>query len=79
MKDVFVLRAVALLQSRLEQQLEQLYSSEAVVNAIADSLVPGVRDSIANPALILRSRELLLLETAYQSLENQVSQAFHPV
>jgi hypothetical protein len=71
LKDVFQLRAVALLQDRIRQQLERLYESEDPVESLAITglLNPDLRRN----ALQLRKSEAALLEEAFTTVEVQVS------
>jgi hypothetical protein len=67
LRDIFILRAVSLLQDRLQDQLERLYASEALLE-----LDPNTDDGIFSAASKLRSLETTLLEKAYHSLDIQV-------
>jgi hypothetical protein len=71
LKDVFQLRAVALLQDRIRQQLERLYESEDAVESLAISglLTPELQRN----ALQLRKSEAALLEEAFTTVGVQVS------
>lgn len=69
--DVFHLRAVALIQDRVEQQLSTLYLLRE--SSHIESTVPtGDRDRPRALALKLRDLETTLLDQAYESLESQV-------
>jgi hypothetical protein len=71
LKDVFRLRAVALLQDRIRQQLERLYESEDPVESLASAglLTPYLQHN----ALQLRKSEAALLEEAVTTVGAQVS------
>jgi hypothetical protein len=71
LKDVFELRAVALLQDRIQQQLERLRGSEDDVKSLADiaNLVPERQNS----AIQLRKNETTILQEALVTVELQVS------
>ena len=70
LSDVFQLRAVALLQDRIRQQLERLYESRDPVDLVADTVLvqPDRRDN----ATYLRKSETTTLEKAFAALEIQV-------
>ena len=70
LKDVFQLRAVVMLQCRLQEQLENLYGSEEELGSLASmSLLAADRQNIA---LHLRKVEGKILEVAYSELDEQV-------
>lgn len=69
--DVYQLRAVSLLQERVETQLRLLYDSEEVIHEKAKKV--AVRASPKSLALRLRSLEFGLLEQFYEHFENEVS------
>lgn len=71
--NVYQLRAVSLLQERVETQLRLLYDSEEAVQKKAEEIV--VRASPRSLALRLRSLESELLGQFYEYLENEVSRA----
>jgi hypothetical protein len=71
--DVFRLRAIALLQDRIRQQLERLYDSEDEVDLVTDTsfVAPDRRSN----AIFLRKSEKLTLEKAFGAADAQVSVA----
>jgi hypothetical protein len=71
LKDVFRLRAVALLQDRIRQQLERLYESEDPMESLAITglLTPDLQRN----AWQLRKSEAELLEEAFTTVELRVS------
>ncbi len=72
LKDVFSLRAVCILQERLQEQLERLYASEEISTVIEASLIE--RDKrLSTAASKLRQGETALLEKAFNALNIQVS------
>jgi hypothetical protein len=71
-KDIFFLRAVCILQDRLQEQLERLYTSEDMANVMNTSLIE-MDKRISTAASILRHREATLLEKTFNELEFQVS------
>lgn len=71
-RDVFRLRAVAVLQARLEQQLERVYNSADMFAALEFSMI-GLDKGALTAASRLRTFETALLEDAYDTLESQVS------
>jgi hypothetical protein len=73
LSDVFKLRAMALLQDRIRQQLERLYESEDEVELVADT--PLVRPDRRSNAMLLRKSEKLTLEKAFAAADMQVSVA----
>ena len=72
MKDVFTLRAVALLQDRIQQQLERLYAGAEISAAFEASMIE-LDKAAWTAALKLRILEKALLELACDTLESQVS------
>lgn len=74
LSDVFKLRAIALLQDRIRQQLERLYDSEDEVDLVADT--PFVGPDRRSNAIILRKSERLTLEKAFAAADTEVSDAF---
>lgn len=73
LRDVFKLRAMALLQDRLRQQLERLYESEEEVQLVADT--PLIGSHQRSNAMLLRKDEKLTLEKAFAAADMQVSVA----
>jgi hypothetical protein len=73
LSDVFSLRAIALLQDRIRQQLERLYQSEGEVELLADT--PFVGPDRRSNAILLRKSERLTLEKAFAAADAQVSSA----
>jgi hypothetical protein len=73
LSDVFNLRAMALLQDRLRQQLERLYESEDEVELVADTPLLGLHQR--SNAMLLRKSEKLTLEKAFAAADMQVSVA----
>ena len=69
LKDIFVLRSVALLQDRIRQQIERLYNSEDAVQSLASV----AREGCQSAALQLRMAEAALLEEAFTTVDMQVS------
>ena len=74
LSDVFKLRAIALLQDRIRQQLERLYESQDEVELLA--YTPFVRPDRRSNAILLRKSERLMLEKAYAATDEQVSVAW---
>lgn len=70
LKDVFELRAVALLQDRLRSQLERLYETDDDLRSLAN--VSPVSVDHQKVALQLRSVESAILEAAFNSVDEQV-------
>jgi hypothetical protein len=77
LKDVFKLRAIALLQDRIRQQIERLYESDNPAESIAGTALVGL-DRKRN-ALHLRKSEKLILEKAFAEVDMQVSVTEKPV
>jgi hypothetical protein len=73
LSDVFKLRAVALLQDRIRQQLERLYESDDEVELVADT--PLVGPDRRSNAIFLRKSERLTLEKTFAAVGTQVSVA----
>ncbi|KAE9375663.1 SET domain-containing protein [Stipitochalara longipes BDJ] len=69
LSDVFKLRATALFQDRIRQQLERLYESEDEVDLLADT--PFVRLDRRSSAILLRKSERLMLEKAFAAADAQ--------
>jgi hypothetical protein len=69
MKDVFILRAVSLLQDRVREQLERIYTSEELVEILSDT---SYQVEILKVASQLKILESVLLEKALDLLESQV-------
>ena len=70
LRDVFKLRAVVLLQSRVRQQLERLLESDDMVKSLAETTF--VASSSQGNALQLRQSETLVLEKLFSGLDMQV-------
>ncbi|KAL2357221.1 hypothetical protein BJ546DRAFT_434674 [Cryomyces antarcticus] len=71
MWDVYQLRAVSVLQSRVEAQLRELYGSDDEVIATDHGDGSEVRDSVWNLTTRLRKLESALLDRAYSAFEDQ--------
>lgn len=71
LKDVFKLRAVALLQDRIRQQLERLFESGEMVGSLAETNF--VAPQRQRNALQLRQSEIVILEKLFAVLDMQVS------
>jgi len=71
LKDVFQLRVVALLQARIQEQLERLYESEDTVESLS-SMTIVVTEHQTN-ATKLRKSETAILEKFYEALDTEVS------
>ncbi|EKG20692.1 hypothetical protein MPH_02047 [Macrophomina phaseolina MS6] len=71
MWDVFRLRAVALIQDRIEGQLRLLYGAEDEVQAAPRGEGAGIRGRVWSLATSLRTLERDLLERAYGNLEEE--------
>lgn len=70
LKDVFKLRAVALLQDRIRQQLERLYESEDMLQSLAGTGL--VAPQSQGSALQLRESETAILEKTFAVIDMQV-------
>ncbi|KAK2625679.1 hypothetical protein QTJ16_004991 [Diplocarpon rosae] len=68
-KDIFRLRVVAMLQDRIQQQLERLYGIEDTVQSLESNSFVS-RDRYES-ALQLRTSEVLMLEEAYEATNKQ--------
>ena len=73
MWDVFHLRAVSIVQSRIESQLILLSETDDEVSSTASAEGTSIRLKSYNDALKLRSLERTLLEQGHENLEKQVS------
>ncbi|GME48058.1 Set domain-containing protein [Neofusicoccum parvum] len=71
MWDVYRLRAVSLIQDRVETQLRLLYGTEDEVKAARRGEFTGIRENVWSLATRLRDLEKDLLERAYGSLEEE--------
>ncbi|KAI9055571.1 hypothetical protein LZ554_000517 [Drepanopeziza brunnea f. sp. 'monogermtubi'] len=71
LKDVFKLRAISILQDRIQQQLESLYQSEDAVEALAST--PVVSRDRQRSAMHLRRSETSMLEKAYGAANQEKS------
>lgn len=69
--DVFKLRAVSLLQDRVETQLRLLYGTDDDVKAVVKEEGINVRERVWSLATRLRDLERDLLERAYGNLEEE--------
>jgi hypothetical protein len=72
LKDVFSLRAVCILEDRLQEQLDRLYATADMSAIIAPSMTE-MDKSLFTAASKLRYRETALLEKAFKALDSQVS------
>lgn len=70
--DVYKLRAVSILQSRVFDQLQLLYTTQEAAEAVGRGDENEVRDLPYNLAMSLRRLEFDLQERAYEVLEAQV-------
>jgi hypothetical protein len=71
--DVYRLRAVTLLQQRIFDQLEVLYTTQDDMEALPHGDNSEVRESVYHQAMKLRSLEFDLMNRSYESFERQVS------
>ncbi|KAK5136555.1 hypothetical protein LTR08_002899 [Meristemomyces frigidus] len=69
--DAYRLRATAILQQRVFDQLQILYSTQEDVEAVAHGEGTEVRDSVYGQAFQLRRLEFELLERAYEEFERR--------
>ncbi|KAK4556899.1 hypothetical protein LTR86_005880 [Recurvomyces mirabilis] len=69
--DVYRLRAVAILQQRVFDQMQVLYSSQEDVEAVAHGAGSDIRSQCYEQAMQLRRLEFELLENAYEEFERQ--------
>jgi hypothetical protein len=72
LKDVFMLRAVALVQARVQAQLESLYDSEDLVSTLMLENKGEITQSVLDNARLLRWIETDLLERCYEVLDAEV-------
>lgn len=74
LRPIFRLRAVAVLQERVQQQLERIQNGPIAetVGAVPSGGSPGLRVDCVNAAKLLRETEAALLRDAVASLEDQV-------
>ena len=70
--DVYRLRAVTILQQRVFDQLQVLYTTEEDVEAVAHGNGTEIRDQVYEAIMTLRRLEFELMERAYEVFENQV-------
>ncbi|KAK4888388.1 hypothetical protein LTR27_012711 [Elasticomyces elasticus] len=70
--DVYRLRAVAILQQRVFDQMQVLYGTQDNVEATPHGHETGIRDRCYDQAMQLRRLEFELLERAYEDFEKQV-------
>lgn len=71
--DVYRLRAIVILQQRVFDQLQVLFSTQEDVEGALHGDDEGVRETPYQLALKLRRLEFELLEKAYEDFEKQVS------
>lgn len=71
--DVYRLRAIVILQQRVFEQMQVLYSSQDAMEDVPHGEATDVRDSVYEQAMKLRQLEFELLERAYEDFEKQVS------
>lgn len=71
--DVCRLRAIVILQQRVFEQMQVLYSSQDDMEALEHGEGTEVRDLVHEQAMKLRRLEFELLEKAYEDFEKQVS------
>ncbi|KAL9088600.1 MAG: hypothetical protein Q9165_006120 [Trypethelium subeluteriae] len=71
--DIFQLRAVTVIQSRVESQLLSLSETDNKANSTTYGENTSIRPKVYSDALKLRSLERKLLEQAYEKFEQQVS------
>jgi len=71
--DVYRLRAVAILQQRVFDQVQVLYGTQDDMEAIAHGDGTEIRNRVFEQAMQLRRLEFELLERAYEDFEKQVS------
>ena len=69
--DVYRLRAIVILQQRVFDQMQVLYSSQDVMEAVQHGEGTEVRDLVYEQAMKLRRLEFELLEKAYEDFEKQ--------
>jgi hypothetical protein len=72
LKDVFSLRALCILEDRLQEQLERLYAT-ADMSIIIETSMTETDQGLFTTASKLRHRETALLEKAFNALDSQVS------
>lgn len=72
--DVFGLRAVAILQERLGEQIELLCASDEEAADLQSDIVDPVDNTLWTVASHLRTLEAKILQKAYEELENEVSE-----
>ena len=72
LRDVYRLRAVTILQQRVFDQLQILYSTQDDIEAQPYGAGTEIRVQTYQDAMKLRRLEFALLESAYESLENEV-------
>ena len=70
LKDVFRLRTIAMLQDRIQHQLECLYESEEAIQALGSTAL--VSQDRYKSALQLRKSEISTLEQAFKDTDNEV-------
>jgi hypothetical protein len=73
LREVYRLRAVTLLQQRIFDQLEVLYTTQDDMEALPHGDNSDIRECVYHQAMKLRSLEFDLMNRAYESFERQVS------
>ncbi|KAM3418498.1 hypothetical protein BST61_g4478 [Cercospora zeina] len=71
--DVYRLRAIVILQQRVFEQMQVLYSSQEDMESVEHGEGTAVRDLCYEQAMKLRKLEFELLEKAYEEFEKQAS------
>lgn len=74
--DVYRLRAITILQQRVFDQLQVLYSTQEDMENVPYGANTDVRERPYKLAMKLRELEFDLLNTAYEDFEKQVSETF---
>ena len=76
--DVYRLRAVAVLQQRIFDQLQMIFGSQDAVEAVQHGEGTDIRSGPYDQVMQLRRLEFELLESAYEIFEKQVRIPFSP-
>lgn len=71
LQDVFKLRAVALLQDRIRQQLARLHESDDIAQSLG--MISTISPHCQNIALTLRKEEMAILECGFEAVNRDVS------
>lgn len=71
--DVYRLRAIAILQQKVFDQMQVLYGTQDEMEAVPHGPETGMRERCYQQAMQLRKLEFELLERAYEDFEKQVS------